>query len=92
MVISTISFLQFRDLNSVAGGCEWMEVWQSYRCKSLRHHMLVIEILDEDTETKCLSPLALNGGDTGAGHYTDLINGPMDHSVYELDGLLCSGL
>lgn len=41
--------------------------------------MLVIESLDSDTETRRLSPLALHGGNTGAGDYTDLINGPMDH-------------
>ena len=58
----------------------WVTSWQAYRCKTLQHHMLIIESLDEDTETRRLSPLALNGGDTGSGHhYTDLINGPMDH-------------
>ena len=41
--------------------------------------MLVIESMDADTETRRLSPLALEGGDTGGGEYTDLINGPMDH-------------
>ena len=41
--------------------------------------MLIIESMDEDTETRRLSPLALTGGDTGHGEYTDLINGPMDH-------------
>ena len=56
-----------------------METWQAYRCKRLQHHMLVIESLDADTETRRLSPLALEGGDTGGGEYTDLINGPMDH-------------
>ncbi len=69
----------YSNLDSNAGGCEWVESWQGYRCKSMAHHMLVIESLDEDTETRRLSPLALNGGNTGAGHYTDLINGPMDH-------------
>ncbi len=56
-----------------------MEVWHGYRCQGMAHHMFVIESLDEDSETRRLSPLALNGGDTGAGHYTDLTNGPMDH-------------
>lgn len=41
--------------------------------------MLVIESMDADTETRRLSPLALDGGDTGHGLYTDLLNGPMDH-------------
>ena len=42
--------------------------------------MLVIESMDADSETRRLSPLALDGG--GAmeyGPYTDLLNGPMDH-------------
>ena len=41
--------------------------------------MLVIESMDADSETRRLSPLALDGG--GAmeyGPYTDLLNGPMD--------------
>ena len=41
--------------------------------------MLIIESMDDDTETRRLSPLALTGGSTGHGDYTDLINGPMDH-------------
>jgi hypothetical protein len=46
--------------------------------------MLVIESLDADTETRRLSPLALHGGNTGAGvEFTDLINGPMDHGEIE---------
>ena len=80
MLIATfIYYTLYSNLTSSAGGCEWIGAWQGYRCKALKHHMLVIESLDEDTETRRLSPLALDGGDTGAGHYTDLINGPMDH-------------
>ena len=67
------------DIESPSGGCEWRELWNAYRCKALQHHMLVIESMDDDTETRRLSPLALTGGDTGNGEYTDLINGPMDH-------------
>lgn len=69
------------DLDSEHGGCERRPAWQGYRCKGLQHHMLVVESLDADTETRRLSPLALHGGDTGAGEYTDLINGPMDHGM-----------
>ncbi len=57
----------------------WVVEWQAYCCKTLTHHMLIIESMDGDTETRRLSPLALNGGDTGHGRYTDLLNGPMDH-------------
>lgn len=63
----------------MSGGCEWREEWHAYRCKRLQHHMFIIESMDDDTETRRLSPLALSGGDTGNGGYTDLINGPMDH-------------
>lgn len=73
-MISTCS-----NLESEHGGCELREPWQAYRCKTLQHHMFVIESLDGDSETRRLSPLALDGGNTGAGDYTDLINGPMDH-------------
>ena len=69
------------DLDNEHGGCERRPAWQGYRCKGLQHRMLVIESLDTDTETRRLSPLALRGGDTGAGEYTDLINGPMDHGM-----------
>ena len=56
-----------------------MRAWQGYQCAGLQHHMLVIESLDGDSETRRLSPLALDGGNTGFGNYTDLLNGPMDH-------------
>lgn len=59
--------------------CQWREAWNAYACKSLDHRMLVIESMDADSETRRLSPLALDGGDTGHGSYTDLLNGPMDH-------------
>ena len=59
--------------------CEWREMWNAYLCHSLDHRMLVIESMDADSETRRLSPLALDGGDTGYGPYTDLLNGPMDH-------------
>ena len=76
------------NLESPYGGCVWVEEWQAYCCKNLQHHMLVIESMDGDTETRRLSPIALNGGDTGAGHYTDLINGPMDHGENYKIGML----
>lgn len=59
----------------------YVSSWQGYRCAGLQHHMLVIESMDGDSETRRLSPLALNGGNTGAGDYTDLLNGPMDHGI-----------
>lgn len=70
------------NLYSANGGCEWKREWMAYRCRGLQHHMLVIESMDPDTETRRLSPIALEGGDTGHGGYTDLINGPMDHGKH----------
>ena len=58
-----------------------MPSWQAYCCRGLQHHMMVIESMDADTETRRLSPLALVGGDVASINYTDLINGPMDHGM-----------
>jgi len=69
------------NLNNPSGGCVFVPEWQAYRCRSLQHHMFIIESMDADTETRRLSPLALDGGNTGNGDYTDLLNGPMDHGV-----------
>ena len=62
------------------GSCKWMEEWNAYKCQGLDHLMLVIESMDGDSETRRVSPLALVG--EGAWHYTDLLNGPMDHGQY----------
>ncbi|XP_078698697.1 fibrocystin-L-like isoform X2 [Branchiostoma floridae x Branchiostoma belcheri] len=43
-------------------------------CHDLNYEMLVIESLDDDTETRRLSPVALL-----ADGYIDLLNGPQDH-------------
>ena len=48
------------------------------------HHMMFIERMDADTGTRRLSLLALVGGDTGKVNYTDLMNGPMDHGVFNV--------
>ena len=58
-----------------------MPSWQAYCCHGLQHHMMVIENMDADTETRRVSPLALVGGDSGSVNYTDLMNGPMDHGM-----------
>jgi plastocyanin len=60
-------------------GCVWVPSWNAYKCSGLNHQMLVIESMDADTEVRRISPIALHGGDTGSGKYTDLMNGPMDH-------------
>ena len=78
-VIFSMYIVYTRTIYYYSDDCEWREDWNAYRCQSLDHRMLVIESLDGDTETRRLSPLALDGGDTGHGPYTDLLNGPMDH-------------
>ena len=69
------------NVSATNGGCVWVPSWQAYCCQGLQHHMMVIESMDADTETRRLSPLALVGGDTGVVNYTDLMNGPMDHGM-----------
>ncbi|XP_068189914.1 fibrocystin-L-like [Antennarius striatus] len=54
--------------------CTYMPTWQAYKCFELNYRMLVIESLDEDTETRRLSPVAVFGEG-----FVDLINGPQDH-------------
>lgn len=48
--------------------------WQAYKCTNSSYAMLIVESLDEDTETRRLSPVAILGNG-----YLDLINGPQDH-------------
>ena len=48
--------------------------WQAYKCSGLDYEMLSLESMDDDTETRRLSPIALVGDG-----YLDLINGPQDH-------------
>jgi hypothetical protein len=55
--------------------CSYKSAWQGYECHTLNYAMLVIESMDEDTESRRLSPVAVVS-DNG---YLDLINGPQDH-------------
>ncbi len=52
--------------------CVYNDNWQAYECHGIDHKMLVIESIDNDTETRRLSPVAIIS-DT---KYIDLINGP----------------
>nr|CAB3264911.1 fibrocystin-L-like [Phallusia mammillata] len=57
--------------------CVYNSAWQAYDChgpNARDYAMLVVESLDEDTETRRLSPVALLGD-----KYMDLNNGPQDH-------------
>ena len=55
--------------------CSYRSGWQAYECHGLNYAMLIIESMDNDTETRRLSPVAIVS-DNG---YLDLINGPQDH-------------
>eukprot|EP00795_Rhopilema_esculentum_P009048 gene9048-16692_t len=54
--------------------CTFRNDYFAYQCTSLDYFFLVIESVDEDTETRRLSPVGI-----AANGYIDLINGPMDH-------------
>ena len=55
--------------------CNYKSAWQGYECHGLNYAMLIIESMDNDTESRRLSPVAVVS-DNG---YLDLINGPQDH-------------
>ncbi len=57
-----------RDQNT----CVYQSNWQAYECHGLNHSNLIIESMDNDTEHRRLSPVAIIS-DNG---YLDLINGP----------------
>ncbi|ESO84871.1 hypothetical protein LOTGIDRAFT_131466, partial [Lottia gigantea] len=54
--------------------CIFHDYWRAYECHDIEHKILIIENMDEDTELRRISPVAvLSEG------YLDLINGPQDH-------------
>jgi len=62
-------------IGTQGGSCNFKSNWQAFDCHGegvLNYEMLVIESLDEDTETRRLSPVALQGDD-----YIDLNNGKL---------------
>ena len=63
-----------------ANFCAYQSSWQAYLCKNMIYKMLIIESMDNDTETRRLSPVAIFSDNK----YLDLINGPMNH-------VLCNG-
>lgn len=65
--------------------CAYKSDWQAYQCQaSLVYKMLVIESMDNDTETRRISPVAIIS-DNG---YLDLINGPQGKLLITLNHLL----
>ncbi|KAK0070514.1 fibrocystin-L [Biomphalaria pfeifferi] len=72
------------DVNSLAphkgifktDNCTWFADWNAFECgNSYQWRMLTLESMDEDTETRRLSPVAIYSPEG----YVDLINGPQDH-------------
>lgn len=61
--------------------CTNVSEWQAWRCANITYKMLLIESMDNDTEMRRLSPVAILS-DNG---YIDLINGPQGKlSTYSL--------
>ena len=58
--------------------CTYMSAWTAYKCFGDNYEMLIIESMDDDTETRRLSPVAIAANPFNNG-YIDLINGPQDH-------------
>ena len=52
--------------------CEYQPMWQAHKCHGLDYKMLIIESMDNDTESRRLSPVAI----LSDNKYVDLINGP----------------
>jgi len=48
--------------------------WNAYEVYDMDYYMLIVESLDDDTELRRVSPIALQ-----CNGYMDLINGPQDH-------------
>lgn len=59
--------------------CQYRAAWQAYECLDLDYQMLIIESMDDDTEIRRISPVAILGYDDDRNGYIDLINGPQDH-------------
>ena len=56
--------------------CRYIDLWQAYLCRNITYKLLIIESMDNDTEARRLSPVAIF---TDNNTYVDLINGPQDH-------------
>jgi hypothetical protein len=55
--------------------CVLLIDWQAYHCRNIDYKILIIESMDNDTEMRRLSPVAI----LSDNKYMDLINGPQDH-------------
>lgn len=52
--------------------CTYQSDWQAYECHGLDYKVLIIESMDNDTESRRLSPVAI----LSDNKYLDLLNGP----------------
>jgi hypothetical protein len=66
----------YRGLVRNESTCSYKSDWEAYECHGLVHKMMIIESMDDDTETRRLSPVAVFSDNN---LYVDLINGPADH-------------
>lgn len=58
-----------------ASTCRYESSWQMYRCSNITdYRMLIIENMDDDSEKRRISPVAVI-----SDGYLDLLNGPQDH-------------
>lgn len=54
--------------------CSYKTSYQAWECHGYDYEMLMLESMDQDTETRRVSPVAV----LGEG-FVDLVNGPQDH-------------
>ncbi|XP_061189118.1 fibrocystin-L-like [Saccostrea echinata] len=59
--------------------CTYNDKQQAYTCSDYDYRQLTIENMDEDTELRRLSPVAVLGWNNNGDGFMDLINGPQDH-------------
>ena len=71
-VLSPSLLYNYRGIVRDEQNCTYVSDWQAYKCFGIVYKMLVIESMDNDTETRRLSPVAI----LSDNKYLDLINGP----------------
>ena len=62
--------------------CQLVSQYNAHRCAgpdAYEYHMLMLESMDADTETRRVSPIGVMDVDDADERYIDLINGPQDH-------------
>ena len=67
---------KYRGIIRNESSCVLRTDWQAWECHGIDHRMLIIESMDNDTEHRRISPVAII---SDTNQYVDLINGPQDH-------------